>query len=123
MITPDRVPRSFITFPFVPNRVAAAVVDSLVEKLAHSSLLVVKQEDSEALRISEADKEGRKRKREVAKIKDDECHPEVDLDAWKEGGHMQTEWSKRDRCAYNHGSATNSSLLITMFYLVMASER
>lgn len=95
MITPDRVPRSPITFPFVPNRVATAVVESLVDKLA-SSLPVVKQEDPEALRISDSDKEGRKRKREVAKLEDLDCSPEVDLDAWREGGSMRAEWLKRD---------------------------
>ncbi|KAJ3561097.1 hypothetical protein NP233_g10407 [Leucocoprinus birnbaumii] len=96
MITPDRLPRPTITFPFVPNRVAAAVVESLVEKLATSSP-AVKQEDLEALRISDSDKDGRKRKREIAKLEDPNCLPEVDLDAWKEGGNMRTEWLKRDR--------------------------
>ncbi|KXN92420.1 hypothetical protein AN958_07038, partial [Leucoagaricus sp. SymC.cos] len=95
IITPDRVPRSIFSFPFVPNRVATAVVGSLVEKLARSSP-VVKQEDSEAMRISESEREGRKRKREVAKLEVDDCSPEVDLDAWKEGGSMRTEWVKRD---------------------------
>lgn len=100
MITPDRVPRSGITFPFVPNRVATAVVESLVEKLAQSSLPVVKQEDPEALRISDPDKEGQKRKREGPKVEDGSCSSEVDLDTWREGGTLRNEWIKRDKCAY-----------------------
>ena len=98
ILTPDRVPRSNVTFPFVPNRVAAAVVESLIERLATSSLPVVKRECSEALRISESDKQGRKRKKEVAKLEDSD----VDLDDWKKEGTMRAEWLKRDRCAYNH---------------------
>ncbi|KAF9454264.1 hypothetical protein P691DRAFT_656521 [Macrolepiota fuliginosa MF-IS2] len=95
VITPDHVPRPPTTFPFVPNRVATAVVESLVEKLARSSPPVVKQEDPEALRMSETDKEGRKQKREVPKLEDD-CSSEVDLDAWREGGSLRIEWLKRD---------------------------
>lgn len=98
ILTPDRVPRSNMTFPFVPNRVAAAVVESLIERLATSSLPVVKRECSEALRISEFDKQGRKRKKEVAKLEDSD----IDLDDWKKEGTMRAEWLKRDRCAYNH---------------------
>lgn len=93
-ITPDRTPRSPGTFPFVPNRVAAGVVESLVGKLAQPPPSVVKQEDHDGLRISESDKEGRKRKRDVPKV--EECSPEVDLDAWREGGILRTEWLKRD---------------------------
>ncbi|KAJ7890495.1 hypothetical protein B0H14DRAFT_1106500 [Mycena olivaceomarginata] len=50
VITPDRVPRLDITFPFVPNRTAAAMCESMIEKLAQSttgSSLVVKREESE----------------------------------------------------------------------------
>lgn len=111
VITPDRVPRPVTTFPFVPNRVATAVVESLVEKLAQSSLPpAVKQEDSEALRISDSDKEGRKRKREAPKVEDDNCSPEADLDAWKEGGSLRTEWLKRDRYVYIYNFIDNNLL-------------
>lgn len=112
ILTPDRVPRSNMTFPFVPNRVAAAVVESLIERLAISSLPVMKREYSEALRISESDKEGRTRKKEVAKFEDCDCSSEVDLDVWKEGGTMRAEWLKRDRCAYNHVFPPSLSLII-----------
>jgi len=101
-----------MTFPFVPNRVAAAVVESLIERLAISSLPVMKREYSEALRISESDKEGRTRKKEVAKFEDCDCSSEVDLDVWKEGGTMRAEWLKRDRCAYNHAFPPSLSLII-----------
>lgn len=97
-LTPDRTPRPPYTFPFVPNRVAAGVVESLIGKLAQPPPSIVKQEVHEGLRISESDKEGRKRKREVLKIED--CSLEADLEAWKEGGNLRTEWLKRDRCAH-----------------------
>ncbi|XP_006461828.1 hypothetical protein AGABI2DRAFT_70745 [Agaricus bisporus var. bisporus H97] len=96
MITPDRVPRSGITFPFVPNRVASAVIESLIDKLAGSSLPVVKQEDPEALRISDADKEGRKQKRGGPKVEDGSLSSEADLDGWRQGGASRNEWLKRD---------------------------
>lgn len=102
IITPDRVPRLGTTFPFVLNRVATAAIESLVDKLAGSSLPVVKQEDREALRISDSDKEGRKRKRDGPKIEDGSLSSEADLDGWREGGPLRNEWLKRDRCAQFH---------------------
>ncbi|KAJ7180699.1 hypothetical protein C8R46DRAFT_590885 [Mycena filopes] len=100
VITPDRVPRLDITFPFVPNRTAAAVCESMIEKLSHSSTasgLVVKREESEGnWPGSEWDMEwGRKK----GKSKEEEEMEEenADLAGWREGGNLRTEWLKKDR--------------------------
>jgi len=95
-LTPDGTPRSTFTFPFVPNRTAAAVLESLIEKLAGSrgQSMKVKRERSEGLGESES----RKREREK------DCVPKLDatddntsIADWREGGHMRTEWLKKDR--------------------------
>ncbi|KAJ7247636.1 hypothetical protein B0H12DRAFT_738905 [Mycena haematopus] len=100
VITPDRVPRLDITFPFVPNRTAAALCESMIEKLSHStagSSLVVKREESEgSWPGSEWDMEwGRKK----GKSKEEEEMEEenADLAGWREGGNLRTEWLKKDR--------------------------
>ncbi|KAJ7765431.1 hypothetical protein DFH07DRAFT_364797 [Mycena maculata] len=101
VITPDRVPRLDITFPFVPNRTAAAVCESMIEKLSQSSAgsgLVVKREESEGNWPpgSEWDMEwGRKK----GKSKEEEELEEenADLAGWREGGNLRTEWLKKDR--------------------------
>ncbi|KAJ7155413.1 hypothetical protein C8R43DRAFT_884691 [Mycena crocata] len=100
VITPDRVPRLDITFPFVPNRTAAAVCESMIEKLSQfsaSSGLVVKREESEGnWPGSEWDMEwGRKK----GKSKEEEEMEEenADLVGWREGGNLRSEWLKKDR--------------------------
>ncbi|KAJ7091362.1 hypothetical protein B0H15DRAFT_230734 [Mycena belliarum] len=100
VITPDRVPRLDITFPFVPNRTAAAMCESMIEKLSQSSAgsaLVVKREESEGnWPGSEWDMEwGRKK----GKSKEEEEMEEenVDLAGWREGGNLRADWLKKDR--------------------------
>ncbi|KAJ6518838.1 hypothetical protein C8R45DRAFT_6817 [Mycena sanguinolenta] len=100
VITPDRTPRLDITFPFVPNRTAAAMCESMIEKLSQStasSSLVVKREESEGRWPgSEWDMEwGRKK----GKSKEEEEMEEenADLAGWREGGNTRTEWLKKDR--------------------------
>ncbi|KAF7370575.1 RING finger domain-containing protein [Mycena sanguinolenta] len=100
VITPDRTPRLDITFPFVPNRTAAAMCESMIEKLSQStasSSLVVKREESEGRWPgSECDMEwGRKK----GKSKEEEEMEEenADLAGWREGGNTRTEWLKKDR--------------------------
>ncbi|KAJ6591578.1 hypothetical protein DFH09DRAFT_1306314 [Mycena vulgaris] len=100
VITPDRVPRLDITFPFVPNRTAAAMCESMIEKLSQSSTnsgLVVKREESEGnWPGSEWDMEwGRKK----GKSKEEEEMEEenAELAGWREGGNLRMEWLKKDR--------------------------
>jgi len=100
VITPERVPRLDITFPFVPNRTAAAACEALIEKLSRSpydSSPIVKREGSEGLwgSGSEDDLEwGRKK----GKSKEEEEEEESsDITAWREGGNLKAEWLKKDR--------------------------
>ncbi|KAJ7623229.1 hypothetical protein FB45DRAFT_869866 [Roridomyces roridus] len=101
VITPDRVPRLDITFPFVPNRTAAAMCEAMIEKLAQSSAgshLVVKREESEGNWPpgSEWDMEwGRKKGR--SKEEEELEVANSDLACWREGGKLRAEWLKRDR--------------------------
>ncbi|KAJ6555746.1 hypothetical protein B0H10DRAFT_1207704 [Mycena sp. CBHHK59/15] len=100
VITPDRLPRPEITFPFVPNRTAAAVCESMIETLSCSSApsgLVVKREESEgAWPGSEWDMEWGRQKgksKEEEKIEEENA----DIAGWREGGNLRTEWLKKNR--------------------------
>lgn len=104
--TPDLTPRLQITFPFVPNRVTASVVESLLEKLVKaplSSQAKIKREEREETWVSQARKKrGREciRKREPSEENEDESEKKsntLDVTAWREGGHMRAEWLKKDR--------------------------
>jgi hypothetical protein len=80
-VTPERIPRSAITFPFSPNRIADSVVQDLVGKLATPS------------KVSLTGGAGVRKSRSKKKI-------EVPMDgvaAWREGGCLRAEWLKRDR--------------------------
>ncbi|GLB41817.1 putative RING-type zinc-finger [Lyophyllum shimeji] len=97
VITPDRVPRPDTTFPFVPNRTAAAVCETLIEKLrnAPSGALIVKREDSEG---AWGWPSGCSRKKDASKDADEKKVEEnADVASWREGGFMRTEWLKKDR--------------------------
>ncbi|RDB23322.1 hypothetical protein Hypma_009125 [Hypsizygus marmoreus] len=98
VITPDRVPRPDITFPFVPNRTAAAVCESLIKKLANSPScgLVVKREDSEGVWASGSWATGCGRKKDASK-EAEEIGENADVAAWREGGITRAEWLKKDR--------------------------
>ncbi|PFH51829.1 hypothetical protein AMATHDRAFT_74708 [Amanita thiersii Skay4041] len=94
MLTPDRIPRLVSTFPFVPNRIAASMLESSIEKLARlPSPSIVKKEDSDGLWISEQTctidcvKMPTKPKEEDGML---------DTDAWKEDGCLRAEWLKKD---------------------------
>jgi hypothetical protein len=96
VITPDRVPRLDITFPFVPNRTAGAVCESLVERLARSpagTRLIVKREDSEG---GLGDMEWGKKKGKSKEEEEMEAG-KSDIAGWREGGNTRNEWLKRDR--------------------------
>lgn len=100
VITPDRTPRLDITFPFVPNRTAAAVLESMIEKLAKSSFqsTVVKREDSEPICWplgSRGSSECTKKK--VKAREEDLTIATSSVAAWKEGGALRAEWLKRNR--------------------------
>lgn len=105
VITPDRTPRLDITFPFVPNRTAAAVCDFLIQKLAETpsgSSLSVKREDSEGVLGSGSGWEmewGRKKGK--SKEEEEELEEQSSgLAGWMEGGSTRAEWLKKDRQVY-----------------------
>lgn len=104
IITPETSPRLLFTFPFVPNRIAAATIESLVEKIAKPpicSQAKVKREESEGAWSSHLKRERGNtciRKRERTEEKELESTSEsVDINAWGEGGVMRAEWLKKDR--------------------------
>ncbi|KAJ6515129.1 hypothetical protein C8R47DRAFT_1206474 [Mycena vitilis] len=104
VITPDRTPRLDITFPFVPNRTAATLCESMIEKLAQSSgssSLVVKREESEG---NWPDSEWRDMewgcKKGKSKEEEEMEEENADLAGWREGGNLRTEWLKKDRQAF-----------------------
>ncbi|KDR80663.1 hypothetical protein GALMADRAFT_1097534 [Galerina marginata CBS 339.88] len=102
--TPERTPRPQATFPFVPNRVTASVIESLVEKLAKAPLYSqakIKREESEGTWGSQSSKNrgrGCVRKMEPPEERDSEKISDIlDVTTWREGGHMRAEWLKKDR--------------------------
>lgn len=102
-VTPDATPRSTFTFPFVPNRTAAAVLEFLIEKLAGSrgQFMKVKREHSEGLGESGSRKEEREKDCVPKPSKLDATDDNTSVADWREGGHMRTEWLKKDRCVDN----------------------
>jgi hypothetical protein len=78
VITPDRPPRSTVTFPFTPNRTVDKLLQDLIAKLARPPLPdknIVKSEfDPTSTLITP-------------------------LDAWREGGNIKADWLRRDRQA------------------------
>ncbi|KAL0577907.1 hypothetical protein V5O48_004071 [Marasmius crinis-equi] len=100
VITPDRTPRLDVTFPFVPNRIAATICESLIEKLAQTPsgcTLTVKREDSEGIWGSEWNMECTRKKGESKKEED--ASEESNLSHWRQGGSLRLEWMKKDRYA------------------------
>jgi len=103
LITPEHFPRLQFTFPFVPNRVAASVIEFLTEKLAEQpldSIAKIKREEVEGTCGSRSQKtrRGCLRKREEAEEEDSEKETEnLGVTAWRKGGRTRTEWLERDR--------------------------
>ncbi|KAF7309829.1 RING finger domain-containing protein [Mycena indigotica] len=106
VITPDRVPRLDITFPFVPNRTAAVACEALINQLATSSFStpVIKREPSETSWSSDisaecqwGQKKGSKTKEEEEMELQTQSDGESALAGWREGGHLRTDWIRKDR--------------------------
>jgi len=102
--TPEGAVRGLATFPFVPNRVAAATIESLVEKLLELPLCSqakIKKEETEGMWASQSRKDRGSecaRKEEQSDDKQPDKMPDaLDVTFWREGGHMRAEWLKRDR--------------------------
>ncbi|KAJ8079509.1 hypothetical protein AAF712_007846 [Marasmius tenuissimus] len=98
VITPDRTPRLDVTFPFVPNRIAATICESLIEKLGQAPAgcaFMVKREDSEGIWGSDMNMEC-SRKRGESK-KEEDANEASNLSHWCQGGSLRSEWVKKDR--------------------------
>ena len=100
----EDTPRFLTVFPFIPNRVTASVIDSLVEKLTKPPLISqvkIKREESETSWASQSRKDrGRRcaRKREPSEeMENEQITDNLDVSAWREGGHLRAEWLKKDR--------------------------
>lgn len=113
IITPELTPRLPFTFPFVPNRVTASAIESLVEKLVNPPLCSqakVKKEESEGTWASQSSKDrgrGCVRKREPSEEQETEKTCDAsDVSLWREGGHLRAEWLKKDRQV--HSPSTSS---------------
>ena len=111
MTTPEGAVRGLVTFPFVPNRVAAATIESLVEKLIELPLCSqakIKKEETEGMWASQSRKDRGSecaRKEEQSDDKEpDKMSDALDVTLWREGGHMRSEWLKRDRSVYSDGN-------------------
>ncbi|ESK97800.1 ring finger domain-containing protein [Moniliophthora roreri MCA 2997] len=97
VITPERAPRLDVTFPFVPNRLAATLCESLIEKLGQSPSgcsMTVKREDSEGVWSLERSRKKGQTKKEESEDEDEESSKLVE---WRPGGDLRIEWQKRDK--------------------------
>ncbi|KAG2011792.1 hypothetical protein CC2G_011868 [Coprinopsis cinerea AmutBmut pab1-1] len=100
--TPEATPRPEFTFPFVPNRLAAAVITGFIDKISASSVntaMKVKREEDEALLVSASKRpQGRKCSRKAKSEENEEEKPRTtEIDAWREGGVSRIEWHKKER--------------------------
>ena len=87
IVTPERIPRHEITFPFVPNRTVDGAVKDLVGKLEGTSSGLKRELGGSSVK-------GR------VKVKKEEGDgSSTALDSWKTGGNARKEWIKRERRA------------------------
>ncbi|TFK29713.1 hypothetical protein FA15DRAFT_663884 [Coprinopsis marcescibilis] len=99
-MTPEATPREESTFPFVPNRLASTVITSYIEKISTppvNTAMTVKREENEGVLVS-GSKRGRNCSRANKAKEEEEHQPRTpDLDAWRDGGHLKVEWTRKDR--------------------------
>lgn len=84
IVTPERIPRHDITFPFVPNRTVDAAVKDLIGKLEVPSLGLKRElggSSGKRVKVKKEDAEGLS----------------TALDGWKAGGTLRKDWIKRER--------------------------
>lgn len=79
MVTPERTPRTDLTFPFTPNRTAELILGSLMDKLAHSDI------DSSTRLICTDEENATEISDRISTLQD-----------WKEGGRLREEWKNRE---------------------------
>ena len=91
IITPDRLPRPDITFPFTPNRTVDSVVQHMIDKLVNSPFgdgrsVIKEEEDIDGSGLSG-----------VSTRREKEKPHSSGLDAWRDGGSLRSDWIRRDR--------------------------
>ena len=103
IVTPERIPRHDITFPFVPNRTVDAAVKDLVAKLETTGPGLKRE-------VGSSSAKGR-----VKVKKEDGDGMSTGVDGWKTGGNSRKEWIKRDRQAscYTRILSPNSHYVFT----------
>jgi len=86
IVTPERIPRHEITFPFIPNRTVDATLKDLIGKLEHTAVSLKREPGTEVV----AAKTRVKGKREEGDIF-------AALEGWRAGGAARKDWIKRDK--------------------------
>jgi len=103
IITPEQIPRLQLTFPFVPNRIAASVIESLVAKLVEQpwfSQTKTGQEEVERKCIPKSRRKCRPYLRKEKNSEEESSKGSLEKSSvatWSEGGRMRTDWLERDR--------------------------
>ena len=104
ILTPDRPPRPNFTFPFVPNRIASSILESLVQKLARPPIApVIKKEDTDSSWVSTP---GQTCMADCLSTSPKPKEEVTDITLWREGGCMRAEWLKKDRFVWRRSSST-----------------
>lgn len=85
IVTPERIPRHDITFPFIPNRTVDSAVKDLIGKLEVTASGMKKNSSSSS---------GRTRSR--VKKEDGEVKS-AGLEEWRSGGKLKRDWILREK--------------------------
>jgi hypothetical protein len=102
IITPEHIPRLQLTFPFVPNRIAASVIESLLAKLVEQprfSQAKTVPEMAIKHKTKSRRKHGSHPRMEIkSEDKDvEETSGKFVLADWLEDGRMRIDWLERVR--------------------------
>ena len=102
IITPEHIPRLQLTFPFVPNRIATSVIESLLTKLVEHPRFSQAKTGAE-MATNYKTKSRRKHgpyPRKEMKLEDKDIEVASGrfiLTDWLEGGCMRIDWLERVR--------------------------
>ncbi|KAF7982562.1 hypothetical protein HWV62_27548 [Athelia sp. TMB] len=83
IVTPERIPRHEITFPFIPNRTVDAALKDLIGKLEHAGTNLKREPGAEVVRRP--------------KVKREDGDVASALDGWRSGGSTRKDWLRREK--------------------------
>ena len=83
IVTPERIPRHEITFPFIPNRTVDAALKDLIGKLEHAGTNLKREPGTEVVRRP--------------KVKREDGDVVSALDGWRSGGSTRKDWLRREK--------------------------